>query len=79
MERRPSVTPDSPRTTHCVSTGRRVPQEHTKANDSVPRDWSQLGRRVLTEALRRATDELAARKRDGQTPVVPAPNSEDPR
>ena len=36
--------------------------------DSRPRDWSKLGRRVLAEALRRATDELVKRS----APKAPA-------
>jgi|GEM_PF-3279240 hypothetical protein len=35
--------------------------------DSQPRDWSEMGRRVLAEAQRRATDELIRRG------AVPAP------
>lgn len=35
--------------------------------DSAPRDWSDLGRRVLAEALHRATDELA--RRNALTPA----------
>ena len=31
------------------------------AAGSEPRDWSELGRRVLAEAQRRATDELVRR------------------
>ncbi|MGD8453444.1 MAG: hypothetical protein PVJ57_16650 [Phycisphaerae bacterium] len=38
--------------------------------DSTPRDWSELGRRVLAEALRRATDELALR--NAMTPASAA-------
>ena len=62
-----------------------VPQEHagrppvgqTPAkggpdDDSSPRDWSQLGRRVLAEAWHRTTEELAARHARSATPVVPA-------
>ncbi len=43
---------------------------------SAPQDWSELGRRVLAEAWRRTTDELAARAMPAQEPVVPAPGRE---
>ena len=39
--------------------------------DSEPRDWRELGRRVLAEALRRATDELARRGATRPASVVP--------
>lgn len=42
------------------------------AQDSEPRDWSELGRRVLAEALRRATDELVQRNGSMPTSVVPS-------
>ena len=56
------------------SSGPHVPQEHTRIpdEDSAPRDWSQLGRRVLAEAWRRLRDELAARDTSQATPVAPA-------
>ena len=62
----------------CHSSGRQVPQEHTRApdEDSPPRDWSQLGRRVLAEAWRRLMEEHAARHTSPATPVVPAPDQE---
>jgi len=43
---------------------------------SSPRDWSELGRRVLAEAWRRTRDELAARATPAHEPVVPAPGRE---
>ncbi len=51
-----------------------VTQEHIAVPDadSTPRDWSQLGRRVLAEAWHRTTEELAARHARSATPVVPA-------
>jgi len=54
-----------------------VPQEHTfeLTGDFAPRDWSRLGRRVLVEAWRRTTEELAHR-RPVSPPVVPAPRPE---
>jgi hypothetical protein len=59
-----------------------VPQEHTPhttcANPSA-RDWSQLGRRVLAEAWRRTTDELADRQRPDAMPAVPAPHLREQR
>jgi hypothetical protein len=60
------------------SSGVPVPQEHTAVPDAdpAPRDWSQLGRRVLAEAWRRTTEELAARHTRSATPVVPASLSE---
>lgn len=60
------------------SSERYVPQEHTGVsdNDSAPRDWSQLGRRVLAEAWRRTTDDVAGQVATA-TPVVPAPRSEE--
>ncbi len=42
------------------------------AQDSEPRDWNELGRRVLAEALRRATDELV--RRDGSKPASVVPS-----
>lgn len=59
-----------------------VPQEHetpwanpTPApDDSLPQDWSQLGRRVLAEAWRRTTEEVARRR--GATPVVRSAHAE---
>lgn len=39
-----------------------VPQEHNQQPTDSARDWSFLGRRVLAEALRRTTDELARRQ-----------------
>ena len=58
--------------------GLHVPQEHTRApdEDSPPRDWSQLGRRVLAEAWRRLRDEHATRETSQARPVVPAPDQE---
>lgn len=58
-----------------------VPQEHNhrQHSDTLPRDWSQLGRQVLAEAWRRTTDAIAARQQSGATPVVPAPNPELPQ
>ena len=46
-------------------TARRLPP-----NDSSPRDWSELGRWVLAEALRRATDELGRRQAPSATPTT---------
>ncbi len=46
------------------------------SNSLPPADWSDLGRRVLAEAWRRTTDELAARGRLGVSPVVLAPPGE---
>jgi hypothetical protein len=51
-----------------------VPQEHSAAaaNDSLPRDWSHLGRRVLAEAWRRLMDERCCALKCAM-PAVPAP------
>ena len=61
------------------SSGSRVPQEHTRTpvDDPPPRDWSQLGRRVMAEAWRRLTDEHAAGPKSAATPVVPAPRDKE--
>jgi hypothetical protein len=48
----------------------------SSAVDSEPRDWSELGRRVLAEALRRATDELKRRNAALPASVVPPPARE---
>jgi hypothetical protein len=51
-----------------------APQEVARhVVDSQPRDWSQLGRRVMAEAWRRTTEELAARQAAEAKPAVPAP------
>jgi hypothetical protein len=42
-----------------------------RAENSPPGDWSALGRRVLAEALRRATDELETRAAGPARPVRP--------
>lgn len=47
------------------------------AADSEPRDWSELGRRVLAEALRRTRDEFARRHATRPTSVVPQSNPEN--
>jgi len=39
--------------------------------DSAPRDWRDLGRRVLAEALRQAMDELQRRHASTPASVVP--------
>jgi hypothetical protein len=39
-------------------------------DDSSPRNWSELGRRVLAEALRRATDKLAQRRPNAAAPAA---------
>lgn len=63
--------------TSATSTGP-VPQEHDPlpADHPAPRDWSQMGRRVLAEAWRRFMDERA-RRTDSATPVAPAPHAEE--
>lgn len=67
----PTPTPSSP---HGRVVGRMA---STPAGcGSAPQDWSELGRRVLAEAWRRTTDELAARAMPAQEPVVPAPGRE---
>lgn len=56
-----------------------VPQEHNAKRadaDSSPRDWSQLGRRVLAEAWRRTTDDVV-RQPTPATPADPAPRSKE--
>jgi hypothetical protein len=51
-----------------------VPQEHNgTGEDSTPRGWSHMGRRVLAEAWRRFTDERVANADPAATPVAPAP------
>ena len=47
------------------------------AADSEPRDWSELGRRVLAEALQRTRDEFVRRHTTRPTSVVPQSNSEN--
>ncbi len=42
-------------------------------DDTPPRDWSQLGRRVLAEAWRRFTEEHVTRPPTAATPVASAP------
>ncbi len=58
--------------------GDQVPQEHNQATDenALLRDWSQLGRRVMAQAWRRFTDDLADSQDNSATPVVPAPHPE---
>ncbi len=52
---------------------RTVPQEHTFAAgaNSAPRDWSDLGRRVLAEAWRRFTEDAALDQALPARPVAP--------
>ncbi len=64
---RPSAAPELPRD----------PEHSPLADDSPPRDWSELGRRVLAEALRRATDELHRRNGWSARPAVPPPPAEE--
>jgi hypothetical protein len=61
------------------ASGGRVPQEHirTPDSDAAPRDWSQLGRRVLAEAWYRLTDEHGPGRGIAATPVVPAPHDKE--
>lgn len=82
MARTPLNTPDPARSKRHARFDGQVPQEHTGAPnpDSPPRDWSHMGRRVLAEAWRRTTDDLATRPLAGAGPAVPAPHTpEDPQ
>ena len=54
----------------------RKPAKGVPDDDSPPRDWSQLGRRVLAEAWRLTKEESAARILFGATPAVLAPPPE---
>jgi len=57
------------------SSGGTVPQEHIRQpGDSALRDWSQLGRRVLAEAWRRFTDDVA--RHSAATPVARSAHTE---
>ena len=65
----------NPAASHADATfDRQVPQEHTGgSNDSQPRDWSQLGRRVMAEAWRRITDDVGTHPLAVAAPAAPAP------
>jgi len=75
VQRRPRRTPNAEPPSLCQSSGNAVPLEHANvpAEDTPPRDWSQLGRRVLAEAWRRLMDEQMP-CRPTATPVAQAPS-----
>ncbi len=81
MQRRLPHSRCNQRSSRRPTSGVRVPQEHkvTPDEDSQPRDWSQLGRRVMAEAWRRLTDERAARRSQTATPAAPARQEGDGR
>ncbi len=89
MHRQPHNAPSAEAASLCQPSGGQpwtpgdqdqVPQEHftTPADDTSPRDWSHLGRRVMAEAWRRLTDEHATRQSAQAAPVVPAPHDQEP-
>jgi hypothetical protein len=61
----------------CETPNPRATHSQERAADSPPRDWSQIGRRVLAEAWRRITEDLAARRTPGPVATVPHPDGED--
>lgn len=69
---------------HCVDSRPNSPSlspdEHANQphspNDTPVRDWRDLGRLVLVEAARRATDGATHCDTPAATPAVPAPRQE---
>ena len=75
MPRQKERTVDPSPTSH-TEAAKSVGARPLPSADSEPRDWRDLGRRVLAEALHRATDELERRGAGTPTSVVPHPVTE---
>lgn len=61
----------------CPAPAARRPRDPVAGDSFAPKNWNRLGRRVLVEAWRRFTEDLAPRPSSGSPPVVPVPSPEE--
>jgi hypothetical protein len=77
MRRQQDYAHDASPALSCNEPASRGTHPRRPVDDSPPRDWSQMGRRILAEAWRRITDDLAARHTPGPETNAPRPGTED--